>query len=166
VLGGAGAVQIDESMFGGRCKYHRGDHAKHQQSWVLGLVEENTGLCVFWAVDNRTKETLVPLIKDHVVRNTTIKTDLWKAYGSLSEEGYTHLTVNHSLNFVSVEGIHTQLIESLWSQLKSSLKVRRGTSSAHLAGHLDYYSFRCFAKHCNRSTFDVFLDLIKADNCY
>ena len=28
--------------------------------------------------------------------------DMWKAYGCLKDEGYTHLTVNHSLNFVDI----------------------------------------------------------------
>ena len=38
--------------------------------------------------------------------------DMWKAYDCLKDEGYTHLTVNHSLNFDPDTGAHTQRIEN------------------------------------------------------
>jgi hypothetical protein len=101
VLGANSPVQIDESMFGGKCKYHRGDHAKHQQSWVFGIVEESTRLCVFWAVDKRNSSTLTNIIKQHVVKGAIIKSDQWSAYSTLETEGYKHLTVNHSVQFIS-----------------------------------------------------------------
>jgi hypothetical protein len=93
--------------FVGRCKYHRSDHSIHEQSWAFGLAEDNTGLCVFWSVNNRNRITLLSLIKNYVVEGATVKIGEWKAYASLGTEGYTHLTVNHSVNFVSSEGVHT-----------------------------------------------------------
>lgn len=165
-LGTNHPVQIDESLFGGRCKYHRGDHHIHKKSWVFGMVEEETRLCVYWAVDDRKRNTLTNIIKDHIVPGAIVKSDEWSAYASLGQEGYQHLTVNHSLNFVSVEGIHTQLIESTWAQIKSILKIKRGTSSTHLSGYLDLYSFFCMAKHRKTTPFDAFINIIKVGNCY
>ena len=57
-LGAHHPVQIDESLFGGRMKYHVGDHAIHQKAWVFGMVKESTKLCVFWMVNDRTRTTL------------------------------------------------------------------------------------------------------------
>jgi hypothetical protein len=74
-LGLKNTVQIDESLFGGRCKYHRGDHSRHQQSWVFGIAEEGTGLNVLWMVNDRSRATLLQLIKAHVHNNATIKSD-------------------------------------------------------------------------------------------
>ena len=40
--------------------------------------------------------------------------NMWKAYDCLNDEGYTHLTVNHSLNFLDPDtGAHTQRIENI-----------------------------------------------------
>lgn len=165
-LGGANAVQIDESLFGGRRKYNLGNHFKHIKSWVFGMVEENTGRCVLWAVRRRNRETLTNIIVDHVHSGSTIKSDQWGAYSQLSQIGFEHLTVNHSINFVSADGTHTQLIESVWSQVKGTLKQKRGTNKRGLAGYLDLYSFFCDAKSQQRSVLDLFVGLIQMGNYY
>ena len=164
ILGQNHPVQIDESLFGGKMKYNVGNHCIHQKSWVFGLVEEVTNLCVFWKVDDRRKETLFNVIKDHVVTGSTIKSDQFSSYQTLNVEGYSHLQVNHSVNFVSEEGVHTQLIESHWGQLKEMLKIKRGTTADHLAGYLDLYSFRCMAKYQNVSILDAFFQIIQVNN--
>jgi hypothetical protein len=166
VLGGLQPVQVDESLFGGRRKYNRGNHYKHIKSWVFGIVEEVSNRCVLWPVKNRSRRTLTNLISDHVQQNSTIKSDEWAAYKRLGKKGFTHLTVNHSVSFVSQEGTHTQLIESVWSQVKSTLKLKRGTSKAHLSGYLDLYSFLCDAKYKKKTPIDFFIELIQADYCY
>ena len=48
--------------------------------------------------------------------------DLWRAYDCLNDEGFQHLTVNRSLNFVDPDiGAHTQNIENTWWVAKRSL---------------------------------------------
>src|ERR1700677_4350780 len=46
-------VQIDESLFGGKRKYHRGNHHIHKKSWVVGIIEEGSNRCVFLMIDCR-----------------------------------------------------------------------------------------------------------------
>ena len=48
---------------------------------------------------------------------------LWKAYDCLPDEGYSHLTVNHSLNFVdpAPTGAHTQRIGNTRRGIKGSI---------------------------------------------
>jgi hypothetical protein len=126
MIGGEGkVVEIDESKFGKR-KYHRGHFVKGQWGhfvkgqWVFGGVERGTGRTFLVAVRDRSAEPLVGLIKKWILPGTTIIiSDCWAAYSSLHEEGYTHFTVNHSIEFVDeMTGSHTNTIESTWKQVK------------------------------------------------
>jgi len=49
----------------------------------------------------------LPIIRAHILPGTRVMSDMWKAYDCLKDEGYSHLTVNHSLNSVD-PGAHTQ----------------------------------------------------------
>lgn len=53
------------------------------------------------------------LILKYVRPGSIIHTDCWRAYDGIQEWGYDfrHFTVNHSLSFISPEGIHTNTIE-------------------------------------------------------
>ena len=124
-------------------------------------IERETKNCFFQCVPDRTANTLIAIIKEHVLPGTTIFSDCWKAYSSLNKEGFSHLTVNHSINFVDPEtGTHTNTIESTWRALKKSLP-KHGTTK----GLYDTY----FAQYCVWKQFLVdkedpfldFLDLIK-----
>ncbi|XP_017474798.1 PREDICTED: uncharacterized protein LOC108365311 [Rhagoletis zephyria] len=102
-IGGVGSiVEIDASKFGRR-KYHRG-HAVEGQ-WVFGGVERGTNKCFLVPVETRDKETLLAVIKNWILPNTTIVSDFWKAYDCLSDEGYVHFKVNHSVNFKDPFGV-------------------------------------------------------------
>ncbi|KAH7815459.1 putative Uncharacterized transposase-like protein [Monocercomonoides exilis] len=80
------------------------------------------GKCLIVRVKNRKKETLIPIIENNTIPGSTIYSDEWKAYSSLSSLGYDHHTVCHKYNFVDPEsGICTNLIESTWSSFRKSL---------------------------------------------
>ena len=84
------------------------------------------------------------IIKRFILLGTTILSDCWKAYSSLSSEGYLHETVHHSIQFKSESGTHTNNIESRWNALKKSLP-RYGTRTEF------YNSY--FAEYCVRRKF-------------
>lgn len=89
--GGTGrTVEIDESKFGKR-KYHRGKRV--DGVWVFGGIERETKKCFFEVVEDRSANTLIPIIKKYILPGTTILSDCWKAYSSIESEGYQHLTV-------------------------------------------------------------------------
>ena len=79
--------------------------------WVFGLMERETRNTVFQIVQKRDKNTLIPIIKNHVATGSIIYSDDWKAYSCLGKDGYVHKVVVHKKEFVSKEGACTNAIE-------------------------------------------------------
>ena len=69
----------------------------------LGALRETLTSVFFKIVEDRTTDTLLEIIKWHIKPSTTIISDCWKAYACLKDHGYTHLTVNHSMEFINPE---------------------------------------------------------------
>lgn len=113
--GQASIIEIDESAFGKKQKYNRGKHTKKQ--WVFGLVERNTRKTYFTPVANRTKDTLLSIIKRKVIPGSMIYHDDWSAYRDLNMHGYQHDVVVHTKEFVSATGACTNTIEGLYIEL-------------------------------------------------
>ncbi|GFW20936.1 putative transposase-like protein [Trichonephila clavipes] len=134
-----------------------------QGQWVFRGVESETGRCFLVEVHNRTAETLLGLIESWIEPGTTVVSDCLKSYERLSERGYHHLTVNHSVEFVDSEtGAHTYTIEVTWRYFKASLPEynRRG----RFEGYIAWCMFRkiCFA--LKEDPFIKFLDLVRNIN--
>ena len=143
-IGGPGLiVEIDETVFVRR-KYNRVRLVRHQ--WVFGGVQRGSpDKCFMVAVDKRNADTLLPIIQEYVLPGTDIISDLWAAYRRIAElpEGYGHLTVNHSVNFVDPgSGAHTNTIEGSWQKLKQGNKKRFGTHEALFETYLQEFMWR------------------------
>lgn len=81
-------------------------------------------------VKRRNKETLVPIIKKHIKPQSLVVSDEWRTYASLSQEGYRHVRVNHSQNYVDPQtGLHTQNIERAWQTYKREVWPMRENRS-------------------------------------
>ncbi|GBM62184.1 hypothetical protein AVEN_189398-1 [Araneus ventricosus] len=115
-LGGVGhVVEIDESKFGKR-KYHKGKRVEGK--WVFGGIKRGSKESFVCVVEDRTAETLIEITKKYVEPGTTVLSDCWKSYRPLTEEGYVHYTVNHSVNFKDpITGVHTNGIVGTWSPI-------------------------------------------------
>ena len=90
-------------------------------------------------VENRTADTLLPLIQRFILPGTVVVSDLWRAYGGIGNlpQGYLHLTVNHTVNFVDpATGATTNHIESTWQKAKQKHKERYGTARQLLQSYL------------------------------
>ncbi len=69
---------------------------------------------------------LLPLIQRWVLPGSIIHTDEWGAYNQLTSLGYTHDSVNHSLQFVNpLTGVHTNTQEGLWHHVKKQFDASR-----------------------------------------
>lgn len=143
-IGGPGiVVEVDESKFGKR-KYHRGHHV--EGTWIVGGIERTPQKKMFMiAVIDRTSETLSDIIHDHIEQGSIIHTDCWSAYSTAISENnfayntqFIHKTVNHSKEFVTEDGVHTNNIESCWNAAKSGMSThdKSHKCETYLQAHL------------------------------
>lgn len=155
-LGGVGrVVEIDESVFGRR-KYNRGKRVNGQ--WIFGMIERESGRVILIPVENRSRETLLPIIKKWILPGSLIISDCWKPYDILSQEDFQHLKVNHSLHFKDPEtGANTNRIESTWRAAKAYYNSS-GRRNSFYGGYLAKY---CFFKECEMAGKDKFIELLK-----
>lgn len=144
-IGGDGViVEIDESVLVRR-KYEKGRHVAGP-IWIFGGIERESKRCFIIALvdddQNRSAACLVPIIKQYVKPGSIIVSDKWKAYCNLTEEGFIHWSVNHSVEFVSSDNsqIHTQNIERLWRDVKEWCR-RPGIRKALIRQYLARYLF-------------------------
>ncbi|XP_018406348.1 PREDICTED: uncharacterized protein LOC108782553 [Cyphomyrmex costatus] len=155
-LGGPGCtVKIDEAKIGHR-KYNRGRLLKG--NWIFGGFERESKKIFIMPVENRSEETLLACIKYWIMPGTTIISDCWKSYQCLNNEGFQHLTVNHTYNFVDPDsGAHTQNIERVWREVRANIP-RYGRREYHLERYLCEFLFkRAYAK---KDRIENFFDLI------
>ncbi|XP_049338850.1 uncharacterized protein LOC125803978 [Astyanax mexicanus] len=143
-VGGADIiVQIDESKFCHKRKYGKGRYGntwRRKRTWVFGMLEIRPHLKrpILRLVKKRDKNTLIPIIRKHVKPTTLVVSDDWRAYSSLKEEGYRHVRVNHSQNYIDpISGLHTQNIERAWQTYKKEVwHMRANRSEKSLRKHL------------------------------
>ena len=144
LLGGPGVVvQIDESLFRHKPKNHRG-RATSREVWVFGLCDTSysPALGIMCIVPNRSAQTLLPIIQQHVHCGTVIYSDEWAAYRRVQQlqPVSSHSTINHSLHFVEpATGVHTQNIESYWSRVKRRCKRMKGVHESMMSAYLDEF---------------------------
>jgi transposase-like protein len=115
---------------------------------VFGMVERE-GAVILKHVAYTGATELQGLIKQNVKPGTTIYTDSYKSYYSLSKRGYKHFTTNHSkLEHVNGDN-HTQNIENVWSHLKRTIKgCHRTVSPKYLQLYCNEISFKySYRKH-------------------
>ena len=96
-------------------------------------------------VPDRTANTLLPIIRDHLQPGSTVHSDQWRAYNQVQQLApvSSHATVNHSLHFVDPQsGVHTQAIESYWARVKYKFKKMKGVDGDQLPSYLDEFMWR------------------------
>jgi len=141
VFGGPGIiVQIDESVVAKR-KYHV--ERMVDQQWVFGLYDTDKRVGHIQLVDDRSANTLIPIIQKYVLPGTTIYSDQWPAYRNLNNLGYIHSTINHSQNFVDPNtGTCTNAIEAYWSRVERHVRLQWLSDRDQLPLRIDEFLWR------------------------
>ncbi len=148
-----GHVEADETYIGGRRSGGKRGRGAPGKTIVFGMAER-AGDIMTRVVPNTRKATLERHILENIRSGSIISTDEWIAYRSLAKHGYTHGTVDHSVD-QWVDGIHhTNTLEGFWSQIKRSI---RGThihvSRKHLPKYLGEFEFRWNLRHAPETMF-------------
>ncbi len=139
-LGGHGkTVEADETFIGGRDL----NGAPDDKAIVFGIIERG-GDVVTRHVVARTKRHLIPHIVKIVKPGSKINTDEASNFKLLKERyGFDHEMVDHSAKEYVRGDVHTNSIESFWSQVKRGIN---GTyiwvSKKHLQTYLHEFEYR------------------------
>lgn len=164
----SGEIEIDESLFGRKMKYHKGNPGPGLRIWIFGMVDRNTNTIILYPVSDRSKETLIPLIVRHVEPGSTIYSDGWSSYCDLNNIGYKHFTVLHKYAFTKVYVnqetmeevvVHTNRIEGAWKHAKEHFKKMSGTRLSQFEGHLSEVMWR---SHVKGDVYDSFFQLLRS----
>lgn len=131
-----------------RLKGQRGrGTAANEKPPIFGMIQRG-GELVLRMLDNVQQQTIQPLIQTHVVLGTQVYTDEYNIYSRLTEWGYDHQTVNHSLGEYARDEdgdgfheVHVNTMEGVWSLLRSWLRPHRGISQEKLPLYLGFFEF-------------------------
>jgi transposase-like protein len=140
--GGGGAVEADETFIGrkeGSIK-RRGHGHKNA---VLSLVDRNSGQVRSFHVDSVSADTLVPIVKSNVAKETAMMTDEWSGYYSLGAHFESHESVSHKADEYVRGDIHTNTVEGCFSIFKRGMKgIYQHCSEQHLHRYVAEFDFR------------------------
>ena len=131
-----GAVELDESYFGGARKGKRGRGAAGKVA-VFGVLKRG-GKVYTKVVINTKTETLMPLITRKIAPDSVVYTDGYRSYNALDVSDFYHQRINHSKLFTTGKN-HINGIENFWNQANHVLRKYNGIPKE---------SFPLFLKEC------------------
>ena len=118
-----GAVELDESYFGGARKGKRGRGAAGKVA-VFGILKRG-GKVYTKVVVNTKAETLMPVIARKIAPDSVVYTDCYRSYNALDVSYFYHERINHSKLFATGKN-HINGIENFWNQAKRVLRKYNG----------------------------------------
>jgi transposase-like protein len=135
-------VEADETFIGRKEGEAKGKAAYHHKNAVLTLVDRTTGEARSFHVDKADAESIVPIVRQNVARETAVVTDEANYYSGLNRD-YYHATVNHSQEEWVVGEFSTNSAEGYFSIFKRGMRgVYQHCSEKHLHRYLAEFDFR------------------------
>jgi transposase len=131
-----GAVELDESYFGGVRKGKRGRGAGGKVV-VFGILKRGGKVFTKVVIDTKSV-TLMPLIVRKIAPDSVVYTDYYRSYNALDVSEFHHERINHSKLFANGKN-HINGIENFWNQAKRVLRKYNGIPKE---------SFPLFLKEC------------------
>jgi transposase len=164
-LGGKGGVEMDETYYGGRRKGNAGRPMvgdRKGKTTVVGVVERKGRVRAMIAADVKA-DTLIGIVREHILPKSTVFTDEFASYDGLAVRGYHHRRINHSEKvYVTGDNIHTNTIEGFWSLIKRGISgVYHNVGRHYLQSYLNEYSFRYNRRFDTQPMFLSFLQQIE-----
>lgn len=130
--------EIDESW--------HGKTKNDNQDIVFGIVQRTKKQLLFFCVENTQKETLFPLIYQHITPGSKVFSDGYQVYKDLHFH-YRHKTVIHSEGEFSRdeewEKVHSNTQEQIWWDFKGITQtIHHGIKKKYRKLYLAQYQFR------------------------
>jgi len=144
-----GEIEVDETFIGGKARnMHKDRKARAQaegrntggKTVVLGILERGKTVRAT-VVEDRTKATIQPIVKEHVDAGANIYSDehgeQWRM-----DHLYNHEVVNHLEQYVN-GNVHCNGVENFWSCLKRTVNgTYVSVEPFHLFRYVDEQAFR------------------------
>ena len=129
----------------------------------------STKRTILFHVENKSRNTLIPLILEYATPNTTIYSDKFSSYinprnnhSHLNDLGFTHYNINHTLHFVDPfqNHIHTNNIERKWRSLRNYISItQRSLKDEFIDAYLDIFMLKNMIPI--EDMYDFMIELIK-----
>jgi transposase-like protein len=158
-------VEVDEMYVGGRTRNKhraiamRGDN----KTPVIGVVERKGRVRAYATLDAK-RDTVMEIIKEHVLPQSMVFTDEYSIYDDLRfhRNEYTHRRIKHAEKVYVVADIHTNTIEGFWSLVKRGIGgVYHNVGKHYLQSYLNEYSFRYNHRFDTQPMFRTFMQRIE-----
>lgn len=156
-----GIVEINETLIGGEQTGKRGRGADGKTLVLIAAEEAPGGIgrIRLSPITDASGDVLTQTIMQMVASGSTIRTDGWRGYSGLNEQGYTHLPIsNQDVKNTDV----IPLVHLIASLLKRWLYGTHQGAISHknLPYYLDEFTFR-FNRRTSRSRGKLFYRLIQ-----
>ncbi len=158
-------VEVDEMYVGGKRKnQHRSrQRCEDNKTPVVGIVERKGRVRAYATLDAK-RDTVMSIIKEHVLPESMVFTDDHVVYDDLRfhRNEYAHRRINHSAKVYVVGDIHTNTIEGFWSLVKRGIGgVYHNIGKHYLQSYLNEYSFRYNHRFDTKPMFETFVQQIE-----
>jgi transposase-like protein len=163
-----GAVEVDETYFGGEERGLRGGRARGKKVLVGVAVERKEpkgyGRCRMAILADGSAESLHPFVEAHVLPGSRVITDGWPGYNGIDRLGYVHEP--HSQRAATARGEDASALLPGVHRVASLAKrwmlgTHQGSiSEPHLQGYLNEFVFR-FNRRASRSRGLVFYRVLE-----
>jgi len=163
-------IEVDETYIGGRPrKGTMGDQVKAKRGRgtkktpVVGVLDRETGKVYAHVMSENkdgkklTGKQLLNVIEMHAHQDATIITDQFRAYRILRKAQREHHVVDHSKEYVSKDGHHTNNIENYWSLVK---RVFHGTHHHFSVKYMQTYLSAEAFRYSNRDNMENIFDMV------
>lgn len=161
----SGTVEADETYIGGLSKNM---HIRVRKIKVTGTggvnkttifgMKQRDGHVRAQVIKNTDAQTLHPIIKENLVKGSTLYSDELRGYNNL-HENFSRGVVRHSLKEFVNGDCHTNGIESFWALFKRGYHgVYHHMSKKHLQRYVNEFSFRVNRRELSMQT--MFSDVV------
>lgn len=140
---GGGVVEVDETFIGTKQKKAKGARGYAHKNAMLSLVDRTTGRAKSIVVDDVTKATLLPILRENIAKEATVYTDEAKQYTGIAADFAGHDFTTHSKGEYGRGVVHTNTIEGYFSIFKRGMKgVYQHCGKQHLHRYAAEFEFR------------------------